>query len=327
MNYKAPIMGFIWGTLLFLLCALAATYGEKHSLEWLQFVSFAMLIVTPISVGALTLFLIPIKQAEDKSKRKYYAFLPVFGWSIISLIVQWETIICIFMLLPLYLPLAFLGGKIGAGMKVKYKSKYKAGIISCFALAPFLMIPLEQPLTAKSLRYSVTNSIQINAPIERVWRNLSNIENIKPSELKWNISHFIGLPKPQKATTKVVEIGAIREIYWERGVHFQERITNIIPQKLLAYDVIIDEKSMEIAELDTHITVGDQYFNVESGYYYLSEHQGQTYLSLTTSYRMTTKINWYGKFWANFVLDDFHASVLHMIKLRNEKKNPSNEFI
>ena len=327
MNYKAPLAGFIWGTLLFLACALATTYGEKHSLEWLQFVSFTMLIVTPVSVGALTLFLLPKEQVKDKSLRKYYAILPVLGWSIISLIVQWETIICIFMLLPLYLPLAFLGGKIGVALKIKYESKYKAGIISCFALAPFLMIAMEQPITANTLRYSVTNSIQINAPIESVWENLSNIKDIKPSELKWNISHFIGLPKPQNAVTEVFEIGAIRELYWERGVHFQERITNIIPNKLLAYDVIIDEKSMEIAELDTHITVGDQYFNVESGYYYLSEHQGQTYLSLTTSYRMTTKLNWYGQFWANFVLDDFHSSVLHMIKLRNEKKIISNGFI
>ncbi len=35
---------------------------------------------------------------------------------------------------------------------------------------------------------------------------------------------------------------------------------------------------------------------------------------------MTTKLNWYGKLWANFVLDDFHNSVLHMIKSRNENK-------
>jgi len=84
---------------------------------------------------------------------------------------------------------------------------------------------------------------------------------------------------------------------------------------------------LKIAELDTHITVGDQFLNVKSGYYYLSEYQGQTYLSLTTSYKMTTKLNWYGKFWANFVLDNFHSSVLHMIKLRNEKENLSNGFI
>jgi hypothetical protein len=224
------------------------------------------------------------------------------------------------MLLPLYLPLAYFGGNIGASMKMKFKAKYKAGIISCFALAPFIMIPLENPITTSTLRYSVTNSIQINAPISQVWQNLFNIKDIKPNELKWNISHFIGLPKPQNAITKNLEIGEIRELYWEKGVHFQEKITNIIPNKLLAYDVIIDEKSMEIAELDTHITVGDQYFNVESGYYYLSQQQGQTYLTLTTSYRMTTRLNWYGKFWANFVLDDFHSSVLHMIKLRNESK-------
>lgn len=46
---------------------------------------------------------------------------------------------------------------------------------------------------------------------------------------------------------------------------------------------------------------------------------GLTYLSLTTNYRMTSKVNRYGSLWANYVLDDFHSSVLNLIKNRVEK--------
>ena len=76
---------------------------------------------------------------------------------------------------------------------------------------------------------------------------------------------------------------------------------------------------MSIAELDTHIVVGDKYFDVLSGSYDLQFIDGVTYLSLTTDYRMTSKVNWYGSLWANYVLDDFHGSVLNLIKNRVEK--------
>ena len=76
---------------------------------------------------------------------------------------------------------------------------------------------------------------------------------------------------------------------------------------------------MKIAELDTHIVVGDKYFDIQSGAYKLNQIEGVTYLSLTTNYRITSKVNWYGALWANYVLDDFHSSVLSLIKNRVEK--------
>jgi hypothetical protein len=319
MKYRGALAGFIWGTLLFLLCAFVASMGAKYSLDSLSFISFGMLIMTPISVGAVTVFFSSKEQAEDIMYRRYYPMLPVLGWSLISVLLMWETIICIIMLLPLYLPLSILGGRIGMRIKTKYNRRVNQGVASCFAILPILMMPLEQELGTHTIRHSVTNSIQINAPVDKVWQSLANIEDIKATELRWNVSHFIGLPKPKAAITQSFKVGEFRELYWEKGIHFQEKITQIIPNKLLAYDVIVDYESMKIAELDTHITVGDQYFDVESGFYSLSEHNGISYLSLTSSYRMSTKINWYGKLWANFVLDDFHASVLELIRGRVER--------
>ena len=155
--------------------------------------------------------------------------------------------------------------------------------------------------------------------MEKVWQEIPNIDNIQPEELSWNLSHFIGIPKPVSAITKKLEVGGLRELSWERGVHFQEKITELTANQKLAYQVIVDQESMSIAELDTHIVVGDKYFDVLSGSYELEFIDGITYLSLTTDYRMTSKINWYGSLWANYVLDDFHMSVLNLIKNRVEK--------
>ena len=130
--------------------------------------------------------------------------------------------------------------------------------------------------------------------------------------------HFMGIPKPMAALTERLEVGGIREIYWNKGVHFQEKITKINEFQNISYDVLVDKESMEIAELDTHIVVGDKYFDVTSGSYTTNKKGDKTVLVLTTNYRMTTKLNWYGKYWADFVLNEFHKSVLTVIKMRNE---------
>jgi len=319
LKYRGVIVGFIAGALYALLCGYLFSLGKTYSIEFIEFISIAMLFATPISVGVITIFFATKEQALNKNYRRYYPWLSVFGWSAISLVFAMETLICIVMLLPLYLPLATLGGAIAGYVRRNYCDKTNLGSVACFAFLPFLVIPLEMPLAAPTLTHSVTNTVTINATQEIVWNTLPNIENISESELPWTLSHFIGLPKPKSALTLRVKAGAIRDLYWEKDVHFQERITEVKPGTLLAYEVLVDHESMKIAELDTHIVVGDKYFDIVSGFYSLENKNGNSLLSLTTTYRMTTKVNWYGKILANFVLDDFHNSVLGVIKLRAEK--------
>ena len=319
MKCRGGLAGFIWGTLQALVCAFIFSLGESYSIEFLEFVSIAMLVISPISVGVVTVFFATKEQASNKKYRNFQPLLPVVGWSIISVLFAWETIICIVMLLPLYLPLSSLGGALGGYVRRNYCEKTNIGVVSCFSLLPLLITPFEAPIQSPEIFHSVKNTVEINAPINDVWKLLPNIDNINASELSWNLSHFIGIPKPISANTVEMKVGGIRELNWERGVHFQEKITQIIPNQLFAYDVVVDQESMSIAELDTHIVVGDRYFDVLSGSYELESKSGKTYLSLSTRYRMTSKVNWYGSFWANYVLDDFHSSVLGLIKHRVEK--------
>ncbi|MBU1189161.1 MAG: hypothetical protein KKC01_09030 [Gammaproteobacteria bacterium] len=310
--------GFVLGTAYVLLFAFLFSLGDDDSISVLEFVSIAMLVITPLSVGFITVVLSTREQAASRKYKLYSPWVPVIVWSLISLSFAWETIICIAMILPLYLPLASMGGIIGANVRLNHCDKTKFGVLSCFSLLPLLVAPIESPIQSPTIRHAVEDAVVIDAPIDQVWNSLANIEDIQASELRWNLSHALGLPRPVAARTKNFAVGAVRELYWEKGVHFQELITRIEENRLLAYEVLVDEDSMQIAELDTHITVGDQYFDVESGCYRLQSMNGKTQLSLTTTYRMTSKVNWYGRLWANYVLDDFHKSVLNLIKHRNE---------
>lgn len=318
-NCRGSIAGFLGGTIYAIIFSYLFSIGEKYSINFLEFVSIAMLVISPISVGIVTVLFLTKEQASNKKIRTFHPWLPVIGWSIISVLLAWETIICIVMLLPLYLPLSSFGGFIGGYVRKNYCEKTNGGVASCFAILPLIIAPIERPLESPTLFYSSINTIAINAPLDQVWAGIPNIDNIKSDELSWNISHFIGIPKPLSATTTALKVGGLRELRWERGVHFQEKITELEVNKKLAYQVIVDQESMSIAELDTHIVVGDKYFDVQSGSYDLKFIGGVTYLSLTTNYRITSKVNWYGSLWANYVLDDFHSSVLTLIKNRVER--------
>lgn len=314
-EYRSAALGFLGGLSFALLMSLLfylPGMGEE------SYISFAMLIGTPFAVGAVTVAF----GSEDEVKSwKYNVFRPwlsVLGWMLIAMLFAWETLICVVMLLPLYLPLASLGGYIVGYIRNKNIIKSGSHGALSLALLPLLIMPVESAYVTPTIRHAEVDSIVIDAPIEQVWQSLPNIHNIKQDELKWTFSHFIGLPKPQSSVIGALKIGALRKSSWEKGIYFQERITQIKPNKLLAYDVLVDQQSMKIANLDTHITVGDQYFDIENGHYALEDLDGKTRLTIMTGYRMTTNVNWYGQLWANFVMDDFHYMVLNLIKDRNE---------
>lgn len=320
--YRGALVGFLVGTVYALLCALAFDSDSFRlrlfTYEVLEFVSLAMLTVTPFVIGVLSIYFGDPEQASNKRYQLYYPWLSILGWSAISLVLAWETLICVLMLLPIYMPLASAGGILGGRLVKRRKERRGQTTVACFVFLPFFLAPIEASFEAPTLRDSYTNSIFIDATPEQVWATLPDVRRIDPRELPWTLSHAIGLPRPISATTDRLVVGGVRDLMWEKGVHFQERITLMRPAEVLAYDVIVDEQSMQIAELDTHIVVGDRYFNVESGRYELKEVDGGTRLALTTSYRMTTRLNWYGRIMADLVLDDLHYSILTVLKNRIE---------
>lgn len=314
-QFQGAFLGFICGLAFALLMSLLFSETTR---ETFNYVTWAMLVGTPIGIGALTVYFSTAEQTKGWKFNVFQPWLSVFGWMLISLVFAWESFICVIMLLPLYLPLTSMGGYLAGLLRQRNGGGSSGGAIMSFALLPLLIVPIESNFQTPTLYHSEVDQIVIDAPIEQVWLSLPNVKNIKPSELKWTFSHFIGLPKPQSSIMGELEIGAVRKSSWEEGIYFQERITQIIPNQLLAYDVLVNEQAMKIANLDTHITVGDQYFDIVNGHYALKQLGDKTLLSISTTYRMTTNVNWYGQLWANFVMDDFHFSVLNLIKSRNE---------
>lgn len=320
MPFRAQFIGFTAGAAYALTCAYLFSIGEHSSIQLLEFVSFAMIVGTPIAVGVVTVFFGTDEQLDSALFVRYGPWLSVLGWSALSLALAWETIICVAMLLPVYMPLATVGGLIGAYIRKNYCNKTNLSATACIAVLPLALGIVEFQFDSPTARHTVSTRIQVDRPAATVWAALPNVRDIDANELPWTLSHALGIPRPKSATTEIFTIGGVREIVWEKGVQFEEKITEIEEYRRFAYDVLADEQSMSIAGLDTHVVVGGDYFEVESGEYSLQGDGPTTTLVLTTSYRITSNLNWYGAFWANFVLNDFHTAVLTMLRDRMENQ-------
>ena len=136
--------------------------------------------------------------------------------------------------------------------------------------------------------------------------------------MKWSFAHFIGLPKPIKSQLTEERVHGVRNIYWDKGIKFREVIKEWNALQSFYYNVIID--TIPLNAVDPHIQVGGKYFSVNSGGYELSIVDNQTTkLTLFCDYSIASKFNFYGKYWADWILDDFQVVILNVVKARCEK--------
>jgi ABC-type molybdate transport system permease subunit len=84
-KYRGSIAGFFGGTAYAVIFSYLFSIGEKYSINFLEFISIAMLVVSPISVGIITVLFLTKEQAVNKKFRTYHPWLPVLGWSVISI--------------------------------------------------------------------------------------------------------------------------------------------------------------------------------------------------------------------------------------------------
>lgn len=284
-----------------------------------EFVSGTGIFGVPFFMGAATLCLSAPRRQADVSYRILAPWVTVFLLYLILGAFALETMICLIMLLPPALALASAGGVLAGFILTRWRGRRaRSTALTSVILLPLLMGPIE-PLVVPVQHEIVTISdrIVVAAPVDHVWNTLIEVPDIRDDELQPSFSHVIGLPKPRAALMTGSGVGAVRDLYWDDGVHFRERITTWQPGRLLAYDVDVSPARDALRRLDTHVVIGDRYFNVENGRYeLLALDEGHTQLTLRTTYRISTRVNAYGKFWADRTLHDFHRVVLALMRDR-----------
>jgi hypothetical protein len=313
---RFPWLGVLCGTTYGLIMRLLIPYADDLSDAVGAIVSISFIFFMPAVMGAITVWFATPIQRKSKSFALHAPWLSVLSAFLVFSVFQLETFVCLAILSPAFLLAASTGGVFAAWVRRRHESQREGGpTVVCLMFLPFAVGGLETLLPVQTEHRIVRTVIEVGAPSDRVWTNILNVPDIAPRELKWSFSHAIGLPPPLSARL----IDGVREIRWERGIQFNEYVTSWEEGVGFSYRVDASPAAQALKFLDMHVVIGDRYFDVESGSYKLEKlGVDRTRVVLTTTYRISTRINFYGAPWADFVLDDFHDVVLNVVKNRSE---------
>lgn len=285
-------------------------------------VSITYIFCLPLVMGA-----IPVLFSTKEQLRSYTHILiaPVLGvltFFYLSFLAGFEGLICLVVIVGPFIVLGAIGAFVFRLISLKNKEHQTP--LYCSLLVPFLFLILESNFQASDQFYTVRTAIDITADRETIWMQSKSVRNIKPSEISPHFVHMIGVPKPLDGVLDKDSVGGIRSITWERGIKFREIIHTWQEGLGFAYDIKVDPTSIPPTTLDEHVMIGGEYFDVVAGSYEIdSVSPGRHKLSLSCKYRVTTNLNFYSRWWADFILNDFNEMILEVIKRRCEARPAS----
>jgi hypothetical protein len=236
-----------------------------------------------------------------------------------ALLVGWEGLICLVLWTPICMILSSLGG-LAAGLLRRFGSKKIQPLVLAFSLVlPFAVTPLENRVPLPDERRLVQTAIEIDAPVDTVWKNIERVPKIVPGEHRWSFFHAIGFPRPVEATLSHEGLGGVRHATFEGGVLFVETITDWEPGKRLAFSIHADPESIPQKTLDEHVTVGGRYFDVLEGVYEIEPiAPGRVILHLASTHRLSTHLNLYSGLWTDLIMRNVQEYILEILKRRCE---------
>ncbi len=226
-----------------------------------------------------------------------------------------EGIICIIMASPIMALSTLVGSLIGYWLVKNKKANSKQ--VYSFVLLPVIFISVDSVISTTEY-LEVRSSIEINAPIDKVWENIISFGQIDEPE-EWIFK--TGIAYPTHAEIKGKGVGAIRYCNFTTG-SFVEPITVWNEPDLLKFDV--QEQPTPMRELnpfwDVHPPHLDGYFQSKRGQFKLTElENGNVKVEGTTWYNIHIHPVEYWDIWSKFILHEIHFRVLKHIKKESEK--------
>ncbi|MFK3864909.1 SRPBCC family protein [Pseudoalteromonas rhizosphaerae] len=311
-------IGIILGVLYGISIRVFLEFSDAFNFGSLVTISFMFLV--PIAIGYIRIYFeCKLNKSMSYKQMAVKAWQPIFVFLLVSIVTLLEGSICVAMALPAFMLFASIGGVLAGFVHRKLEKESKKVVMSV-ALIPLILSPLEVNFLKLSQTYEVKNSVVINAPIDVVWRQLANVSYIAEREFPMSFSQLIGIPRPLQADMNAQGVGAVRTSKWQKNIVFKEVITDWQPNKQMLYQFDIDPDLIPDNALDKHVKLGGEYFSPLYGGYYLAETaNGQTVLTLKTTVEDNTNFTIYSRLWGEVIFQDFHNSLLKLMKSRAEK--------
>jgi len=177
-------------------------------------------------------------------------------------------------------------------------------------------------LSLQDVRVGENYAVIINNNADSIWNNVIRVKEIKDGEYSKGIFNYVGIPRPLYAELDKNGTGGNRVGHFEGGLTFKEKVDEWDPGKKVSFDIEMVPSTMRPTIFDQHVLRGKHFKFVGASYELMRINNNRTLLTLTSSYQLDTRINYYASVWGNFLLSDFQQRLLEVIKNRceNEKK-------
>lgn len=318
-NWKGLFYGVAYGLVSRAIFAMEDFTEDKPYFPTYGLMTISFMFVVPFVIGLITSY------HHDKitSSRKIAMItMPIFsilGLVGISVFFGQEGIICALMALPVFLFMALLGGLIGT--RVFKRNRTDKVYVTLFVFLPFLIAPIENQLGLTDKIFLEHTTIEIKSTDTIVWENITRVKPISENENNNSLFQFMGFPRPLEAELDTIAVGGIRKAIFARGLFFTETVTQMQPNKILAFNIVADPKSIPPKALDEHVMVGGKYFDVLEGKYEIEKISDKKIkLHLTSQFRLSTPFNFYSGLWSKLIMRDIQKNILEIIKQRSEQR-------
>lgn len=294
-------------------------FGVKTWNDLFSVMSVTFLFLLPTIVGALTVYLSDRNKVEKLWYRIFVPWIPIFLFLLITLVLAIEGWACWIMILPAFLIAASIGGLIGGYLKLK-KPNNRLNISILFLL-PLFISPIENMIGSIPGTYEAYTYIDIDAPAEKIWDNVTRVREITEKEDKGFLSNFLGFPRPVKAELDFEGVGAFREAKFTGGLIFNETVTEYKDNEKMVFTIKANTYDIPSTTLDEHILIGGDYFDVLNGTYELEKlENGKNRLHLYSHFKMNTTFNFYAGWWGKWIMKDIQNNILRIEKERVENE-------
>jgi uncharacterized protein YndB with AHSA1/START domain len=309
-------LGAAYGVTLYKLFAGRSIGGEPGG-SGLMLLSF--LVGMPLALGAAVGFLAYRKRLNGLVSVIAMPTLAMALFVFVAGAFLGEGVICIIMILPIFWLLAVIGGLIGLLVSELGKTKGPK-LLSVTLILPLMMGYVEEDLPTGTQTQLTTQSIYIAASPEVIWQHLNFPLNIQPAELSRGWAYAIGVPYPIEGRTIEGRVGGTRVLRWQRGVQFEEVITDWQPNQHIAWTYKFSPSSFPADSLDNHIVIGGRYFKLLTTDYTLKPEGQGTRLFVNVESTVTTPFNAYAGWCAKFLIADTAQTILGFYKSRAENE-------
>jgi len=263
-------------------------------------------VAVPFSVGYLSAFVVSRRASASRRSPYIVALVALALLGGIVLAVAWEGALCLLMAMPLAIVVALLGAYCGAHSGRHFPAPRSATLA-------VLLVPLTLFVETAAHRqpplYAVTTGIVVDAPAERVWRNVLAFGDItEPPEWYFRA----GIAYPLRARID----GNTRYCEFDTGTFIEPIRVRSAPTRL-AFDVAANPEPMR--ELSPYGRIDAPHLHgflvSQRGEFVLKAIDARhTLLTGTTWYRHRLWPATYWRWWSDATIHRIHLRVLRHIK-------------